>query len=425
VLPTSLLLASAACGSASAPVTFDAPPPPDAAPIDAPARGMVTMHVSQVFGVEPVEGVHVLFLEADGSVAADEVTDADGDVAAEVGPGASVVLLFDAEGSHLAVYHLGVDPGAALAFGGLFGGATPSIELTYPAVGGATNYQISGGCGGLTNVNGSSAGTSATLSTSGCEVGEEATIFVRASNVGGLIGTLTATTTLEANTSITGTYRAPQTLDLTVTGIPAVVSEAAIDTAIRKGGVNLSGISASQAPIAGEATASGDVDRVLDSSLATFVGLTRPGFDRQVVLDTRAYDAGAAEVELVALLPWVMGAEVDAETGTVVWNEVGAGEPDVTFAFISHELGKVTSSALVYARHDGTEITLPALPAEYATFSPIDSTIIEAGVILYDLPDDQVDALLANVIKGYFGALSPTTITPDEGQLGISITSAL
>jgi hypothetical protein len=175
-----LVLALAACGKVS--TLTDAPVGsgsgadamtggPDAPPaIDADLHGPITVIVNDTNApATPLAGVPVVFVNPDGSVVAEPLTDANGKATATVLPGASVTAVYG--GGTLSVQLetvRAVAPGDTIVIGPLSGaGGNPSgtFTATVPDYAGSVFYDVYGPCGSNTaNAVGSGAPTPVTLS---------------------------------------------------------------------------------------------------------------------------------------------------------------------------------------------------------------------------------------------------------------------
>jgi hypothetical protein len=149
---------------------------PDAAP-DADLHGLAHITVLDVLGNGALApNIPVVFIDPDGTIAADTMSDSNGRAEATILPGASVTVVYSqitGSGatmmtSYLAATIDGISPGDDIPFGFTDRDNTDSgtFNVTFTALAGATSYEIFTPCGETPST---TAGTVATSMQNGCK----------------------------------------------------------------------------------------------------------------------------------------------------------------------------------------------------------------------------------------------------------------
>ena len=418
------LLWIAACGSVDTPVTVDAAEVPSP---DASLRGEVSITVLDTQTAAPLDGRHVLFLEADGTLAADEVVDVDGHAAAEVGPGATVVLIYELDAEAGAVYYFGVNPGDALRFGGYNGVGTATLALTFPTRAGADDYDVLGSCAGGTVFAGTVVAPPIALTNLHCAPGDTLDVVVRARDAGNIVATLAVTDETFAPTlTIGGTYRTPQAFAADVTGLPAAVTDVSATMAAEVGVIDITGVSTSVAPVNGTASfASASFDDIPGSRLRSSLSLSRADLGPLTVYDNRAFDGTSATIAADDLAPWASGPVQDYATGTLAWSEIGGGSADTFFVLTGVPDG---SNHFVYAGGPlagASSFTFPPLPPAYSAFSMVGPAPMPGSISLLLLKmNGLADAAQLDPISIFFGIIQGTLARGVDADVTVSYSNA-
>lgn len=358
----------AACGSAEAPIEVDAAvvAPADAA-VDASLRGEASIVVRAALDGAPIVGAHVLFLEADGTLAADEVTDAAGHAAAEVGPGATVVQLYAEGKSQGAIYYLGVNPGDELRFGNYNTSTSSAVNVAFPTQAGADSYAVQLACADGGGASTNAAASPVALTPSGCAAGVATDIIVRAYDGGTLLGsTALAAAPFAPSLVVPGPYAAPAATSWTISGLSPAVTSVQANTFAAVGRAEVQVANASGAPVGGAFTlTSTAADTLPGGRFRTAATVFRP----EGSLSVYANDADDVALTAGDLVPQISGPVVDYARGEVVWSELGGGSSDAVFMLTE---APSATGYFIYAfgpTGGATTLALPALPAPYSDYS--------------------------------------------------------
>lgn len=221
-----LVAAVGACDPATLKHTPDATKQIDGAP-DAPNHGPVTVTVYDFNNPgNVVTGVPVVFIEADGTVAAKPVTDTLGIATADVHPGASATAVITAQGNDMIMTLADIRPGDHINLGPVtpFTSTTDgTFTVSYPSYSGATYYDVVGPCG---YYNAQTALSYAMTITTDCKQ-SAMDILVVANNASGPIGYLekpNVAYTPGGSTFVSGSYLLPATFSASYTNVDASVT---------------------------------------------------------------------------------------------------------------------------------------------------------------------------------------------------------
>lgn len=370
----------------------DAPPPPDTAPV---TRGTVNVTVLDPSGSGvPAPGMHVVFLDPDGSLVKSATTDTSGKADAEVLPGGSVTsVVFAAQTTTYQIETVfAVHPGDDVILGTKDTVTTTigNFTVNYPAYTAATpaSYTVGGPCGTVTVPTPAAGGpppTTATLSfTSDCKL-DSMELVVIANDATKAIGYLTKTgVPFAANgtANLSGAYQPALAFTGTYTNVNANITSLALRRRVPDGLGAL--ISATAAP----PTATQAL------SLTGPVGTTAL-VETQVVNTSRAQQlvrrmlAGAKPSDDVdmsaALLPWLGTPTLDVASGKITLPTDATGTstaaPDlvemvVTYRRTDAVSGAATGFTWTLFSPDLGGVTLPKIPPDAGNVMPAPSDTI-------------------------------------------------
>jgi hypothetical protein len=414
-LGLALIPALAACGDTTnkhtfndAGVTQDSPAQPDAplldaAPDAAPAPGPVQITVWDQYGTLE-NGAPVAFVDADGTLVADAVTDANGVATATVHPGATVTTIRWADGPGDLYTFEGVKPGDHLLLGPP-PAQTPLVSVTvnFPPVTGAANYNVQTACGSVGVVANQGSGAPTPTATLNTYCNATKGLMVEAlDGAGASLGVI-----LQLDQPLTGTvdltamsYTPRGSLDVTVNNIPAFVtsigdSQALLTTeagivATASSSISPSGVTATETLALPTAT----------TGLWSTLQVYRPGASQAI--ERLAPLAGSATFDLGAnLIPWLPSQGVyDSVTRSVRWTELGVGAATVTRTRLYVGIPNV-SYWYVVAPYTSQRLDLPTLPAGFATLDPAPTINVTVnGIALFKLPPGAWDTIRALAFDG-------------------------
>jgi hypothetical protein len=400
IAPALLLSLVAACGDVTAPGGGGGSDGgPDGGPrADAPGPGSVAVTVLDPDGTRaPLEGVPVLFLEADGAEADTVLTGDDGVATAELRAGGAVIAFVTSAfpagvSTPLTWAVLDVHPGDAITLGDRLTNSTPTETMTIelPVMEGAS-YQVYTPCGSFgEGDNVVQIGIRANCSFTDFSIAAYATVGedVYAVTDTGL------TFDADSNHVVADPWALVPAPDVTFEGLDDVSIVFARWQRAILGGVNL--------PLAGY-TDDGEVDgdvltlapRRLDAPehvmLEVGMAAEQPGLGGQSLA---VWSDGDEEEDLLVdaeelLLPWIGPPAIDQAARSVSWPHVGEGAWDATYFSFRWTAtdGEVTSAGQwrVVAPPGRHELALPPLPEAYRDWLPAEIDTIDAAyVILFD-----------------------------------------
>lgn len=326
----------------------------------------------------PKAGVKVAFVDADGKVAADTVTGADGRAVATIEAGASVTAEVDG-----LTTILGVKPGDALSIAPHSdpdaGKDKGALTVTLKAEPGAASYTLFTAC---------SKGTAATPSVAlpvYAACGDGATVVAVATDADGkLVGYA-----IDKDVSIkkgaytfSSDWKKADALTASFAGLDAKLGTVKIALATSLG------FSPDKATIpTASATATASLATILDKSIAGGVALTvddAAGTHHQTLLE--AVDAGATEVKLDLskdLLAWITGATYDAKTriATVTTSAGDVGQ----LLQVDLSYGQKAWHVFGPSKAGSASLALPTLPASLQADAPAATDTVAAAAALIDV----------------------------------------
>lgn len=420
-LATSLLATAVACGGGgSGTEDPDAPiaaPDADQTP-DAAVPGEVTFSLDpMVLGPDAVEGHRVLYFNPDGSLADEEVTDADGVAVGEVLSGGTVVALIvppASPGNRVALVHGGVEPGDELEL--TYPNPEPSpdrtIELTAPTEAGTTSYDLAIRCDEMVQFGAPTPTFS--LSAEPCPASTWAVVF--ASDAGGVTGALLdEDVDTTGDVALTGDYQPVVDAEITVEGLSPVAESQAFmfpqfdGTLLPLTGGSNSGAGVEGLEITGPLAAVGD-----DPHLVTGYQMTRDGFFPRLGLVSEPIGDGSLTVS-PRPLPWTSTPLYDTKAQAARWIE--SGEGSANFATLTLQFSDPDGSVQWIIADSAPEpqtFVMPNLPADAANFLPAPDAAVEIGsFLLFHLDGAKRDAARRNAIYMLFGGFAQ--LWPGEG----------
>jgi len=372
-----LMAAVGACDPATLRHTPDATKPIDGAP-DAPNHGPVTVTLFDPSTPGTlVPNSPVVFIEADGTVAAKSTTDAVGIAKGDVHANATVTAIIIAQGTTTMMTVEGVQPGDNILLG-------PSqvpppnnagtFTVSWPAYSGAASYNLVGPCdypnvGNVTTyamtVNDSCKQSTMDLIVVANNSANQAIAYLEKPNVAYTNG---------GSTFISGTFLPPGTFNSTYSNVDAGVTGISFT---RYAPANTGYVSvASGTPANGTLSLTGLELNAQTSSVQTHVG--KPMLSQDVYQNmpgnalTYTMDVGAT------LLPWIGPAMVDVanQKVTVTVDTTGTtnDKPDLFFTSFAYtrsngSAGSTSFRWIVFAQDIG-DVALPKIPADVADVMP-------------------------------------------------------
>jgi hypothetical protein len=329
----------------------------------------------------PKAGVHVYFLGADSSVVATVDTGADGAASAVMAAGGSVTAL-DAfplgdPGAHGLFTYLGVQPGDHLSLARSDRGSA-SFTLTAPSVASATNYDVFTTCGNDTIAPDLAGGPSASgvVELEGCHGGADIAILARHVDSGTQVSTplsglfhAGAVLSGAAPVNLTDAYVAPTDMHFTYMNVP---TGAQLDV--------------QHAPLLAHGPL-GPFEPTVQGGTGTLTEPTVPAASAAVLtslddtldtLEVLEWGPSSADYTLDlsgAPLPEILGRPAyDFATARVTWSEAAQGAtPDATITVIEATRSAASQewAWFVVGPHTTGEITLPRLPTDVASWTPV------------------------------------------------------
>jgi len=229
-----LLCLVSGCGKVNPAEPADAPP-------DADPRGPVHVTVRDVIGNgAPAPNIPVVFIDPDGTVVADIVSDADGRATANVLPGASVSAVYQQLSTttvvmttnirYLFVSVLGVKPGDDLPIGFTDRDFTNSgtFNVTFQPFTGATTYDIFTPCG-LTSSTTPNTAIPVQMQNSCKRDSFDILVVARDASNNALAGAIATNVSLSAGSAaVPGTYTSTNSFAASYTDIPAGISSVSV-----------------------------------------------------------------------------------------------------------------------------------------------------------------------------------------------------
>lgn len=423
LLGLSLTITLAACGSVQNGNLADAPPSVDAA-VDTITRGTVRVTVLDPGGSgAPAVGANVVFIDPDGTLVKRVPTDTAGKAEADVLPGASVTSIAL---SNTTTYQLqtvmAVKPGDDIVLGSKNAdfSTVGTFTVNYPAMTGATEYDIAQPCG-PSFVTGAPPATSVTFTiTNNCKQSPMEIVVTPLDGNAMPMGTLSKSVAFVSggSTTITGAYQPARSFTASYTNINPVVTSMFVSRGVPDG----FGVTASQS------ISSPTPSQVV--SLPGASGSNARIASRFIVSSTRAFQEVRQNISGTAatygfdattnLLPWVTKSGFDAASNKIVTTidttGTSSAQPDVFRLFASYRrtdpMTQVTTvfSWSVFAPQAG-DVTLPALPPEVGNVAPTASDTVAVSVIMLEVDSiasyDAIRKDINDAIAVFGGSRSP------------------
>lgn len=354
--------------------TPDAAPGIDAAP-DAPSHGMVSVKVYDPNGAGTVVvGVPVVFIEADGTLVGHPTTDSNGVATADVHANASATSVVTTQGETQMTTIVGLQPSDNIIMGtSLASSQDGTFAVSYPAMPGASSYEVVGPCG---SYSGNGSAVTLTIYTY-CKTATMDLIVVAEDQSGNPIGSIekpNVAYTAGGTTAITGGYQAISTFNAGYTNVDPGITNISMNRTVpsnigygrgtsgtpANGSLQLSitDITGQTASVLSRATKDMSIDLLFDNIAGNTL--------------TYSMDVGAS------LLPWISSVTPDlaAKKITVVTDTTGTtnDKPDLFYESLSYSRtdgnGNTTNYYWNIVGPTVGDVTLPALPPEIGDVLP-------------------------------------------------------
>jgi hypothetical protein len=397
------LLSLAGCGDTPR-HTYDDAGPVDA-PVDAPRDAAATSVQITIYDGSGnlAANVPVAFVDAAGALVADAKTDATGVARAVMAAGGSVTASRPGvlSGTRLQLYTFaGVVPGDKLVLGPPPPGVMllESATITLPVEAGALLYSVVSACP-FQQVTAPGSGATPTVSYTSLPCGDAPGLVAIAQGTRPL-GTITKPALAPSGTiDLTAeTYTPPRTMTITGSNLGADVGVVESRFIHRLGPIVVDDFR----PV----TTHDNVTNTLTASMAAPAdpALTVVG---DLILYTGLISAHQDMLRVAApsttftvdtapnLLPWTLDrGKVDAAARTVTWGEMGTGTPTITHVHVGASSPTFAFDWNIVAPYTAGKVTLPPLPASFATFSLTAATALGVDAFeLIKLPAGGWDAL--------------------------------
>jgi hypothetical protein len=416
----SLLVLFAACGKTNS--LADAPRGDGAgadaqAPIDATTAGPVTVVTySTGSGGGIASGVPVVFVQPNGTIAAEVPSDGSGVATATVLPGASVTAAYTSTAGGTLYTVTAVKPGDHINIGPFNTGTVTVGTFTAnvaPAPG-ATQYQVYGPCGSsISAAAGSGSATPVTLQVYDyCQQAKMDLLAVALSPT--VLGYLEANMVTFADggqTDMTGTWQPLQTTNANYTNAPNDGSLSSIGFLAHVPDSDGYETTQYNAVSGGSATASLSLPVAASSLYETQLQSSNVVSYQDVFVQNTGTPAQVAMDVGATMLPWLAVPTLDPATGKITTTVTGTGGGDIFDVDVSYSRVVNTTTIsyewLVFGPAPG-DVTLPPLPADLADATPKagDQVSLAAYADLYDVDAisgyDQIREHLFDGLQVYF-----------------------
>lgn len=366
-----------ACDPATLKHTPDAAKQIDGAP-DAPNHGLVTVTVYDLNnGGAVVTGVPVVFIEADGTVAAKPITDTLGIVTADVHPGATATAVIAVQGQATTMMTVAdIQPGDHINLGPVapFTSTTDgTFTVSYPAYSGATYYDVVGPCSYYS----AGSATSYTMTIDTYCKQSAMDIIIVANNASGPIAYLekpNVAYTAGGSTFVNGSYLLPATFNANYTNVDAAITGITFDRTVPA----LNGFVTVTSGTPANGTLSLSSLAINGQSSRVQTRATKPSANNYVYQNMLG-NATSYSLDMGAtLLPWLTMPVVDFANEKVMaavdTTGTSADKPDVFVLSFSYSRSDGSGGTLSYRwfviAPDAGEVTLPALPADVGDVMP-------------------------------------------------------
>lgn len=380
----------AACGHVSS--------SPGDAGSDADGGGSLTVSVGHLLAAsQAVEDLTVLVVAPDGGLV-EARTDAAGNATAEGVVAGSTLLVFlrslPAAGpdGRVTLAIAGVEPGDHIVFADLEVPPAPlgAMNLPFPDCTNATSYRVQNGC--ATEFPGAPP-TMLAFDQACVEPDGGFHVLIRAADAGGgLLGWTGATGFFAADGTVEfgGGWSAAVDLAVDLVNVPGEASSATARMNPVGGRALFDGTSRGPVDLTGD-----DVELRLSVPAATIDAVDArevsidlvpgsAGFGVQTLAYRLRPDQDAHEISLAdQLLPWYGPGVWTAADRALRWTRSTGRAPDAQLVTATWtERGEVAENAVyLLAPADLTEVGLPALPADYFEYAPVDPSAIDVAVV--------------------------------------------
>ena len=360
---------------------------PDAPAPDADLHGLAHITVLDVLGNGALAAnVPVVFIDPDGTIAADTMSDSNGRAEATILPGASVTVVYSTimttgtttTTSYLAGTVDGIAPGDDIQFGFTDRDGTQSstFNVTFTALVGATSYEIFTPCGATFT---QTAGTIATSMQNGCKQ-DTFDVYVVASNSAGVAidSAQLQNVSLAAGAATVPNSWVPFSLfNAAYTDIPADVTTVQLSRLSSTGrgfsffaSCTLSGAACSvngQVPTAG-----------VKSLVRTTVGRNDAHMTQQVITQRVAGNSINYNLDVgTNLLPWMSDVTFDATAGTMTPAlEAPDDQADLFFTEVSYTRDPTLLLDWAVFQKTVGPTKFPTLPAHVGPIAPLATDMV-------------------------------------------------
>ncbi|MCA9675306.1 MAG: hypothetical protein KC464_09750 [Myxococcales bacterium] len=412
--------------------TIDASTAPDAAP-DAVQQGSVSVttltRCCNDMPDQPKPGVDVFVTGPDGAPGDRGQSNAAGQLTLDVTAGDSVtgLYLMAPNGNELITY-MGVKPGDSFTFGEKFstaqGNPIGDFTVSWPNLGANINsYSIRYPCGGTGTGNTTLQATFTEYDS--CHVSPMDILFMAYDTNGTLVrwGLLNDVNFVAGGSAALGAWQSPGSIQLSVSGLPSVVTQVQIQAqGMLNGGNSSFYASASGAPVNGGLSQTQPWTTGGDGIMAIALLGRNGNFGFQEFIKSLPATSTTVSFASPPLLPWLGQTVTNSASGQVDWiqdGELGPGDADATVFILSWNDGNTTHRWNVVAPPGIRELRLPRLPAQLAQYAPPSGVNINVnGGILQLSADDGYDDFRAR--PEWEATLNDEAILM-SGSIGVSI----
>ena len=357
------------------------------ADLSAPLTVITQAHVSGLDAIDaPVANIDVIAILPNGMVNDMTKSDATGHATVKVFPGGSVTAIYPHTvdmGADLVTY-MGVKPGDTLTFGQRFGSVTStglgSMSVSWPQLGGATQFDVFTPCGGF-GFGGALSGSVSAQSS--CATTPYEALMLAFDNNGNNVGfNTTSTPTFTAGGSLSiGGWSTPQNAVVNVSGLPDEVTFASADFSVMEG-IQQSFEQGSGGPVTGNAFTGGfKWPPAGDRTFAQLFVERNGPYSETEVMDSLQTGTLSYTVADAKLPPWMSSSTVSCPAATAVWFPIPTTQANtldgaVTQVFWQHQVtmgGTTTTNQFQWNFITPPEVTafnFPALPSQFATDLP-------------------------------------------------------
>ena len=359
---------------------------PDAPP-DADLHGLAHITVLDVLGNGALApNVPVVFIDADGTIAADTMSDSNGRAEATILPGASVTVVYSqittsgtmTQTAYLAATIDGIDPGDDIPFGFTDRDGTQSstFNVTFSALAGATSYTVFTPCGQTFS---STAGTVATSMQNGCKQ-DTFDVYVVASNSSGVAidsAQLQNVSLAAGSATVPNSWVPFSQFNAAYTDIPPDVSSLSVSRQSSTGrgfsffaSCTLSGVACS---VSGQVPTAG-----VKSLVHTTVGRNDANHTQQLITQRVAGNTINYNLDVgTNLLPWMNDVTFDAATGTMTPAlEAPDDQADLFFTEVSYTRDANTSLDWAVFQKTVGPTKFPTIPAHVGPIAPLAADMV-------------------------------------------------